>query len=187
MTEYRPLNTSPLPVKLRIEDYLLLDEEGAFDEYRKTELIEGEVFYMNAQHRPHARVKSRLHGLFLNALRPPFEALVEGSVSIPPINVPEPDIVVTTEAEGDGLIPLESVRLIAEIADTTLDHDLSTKAGIYARAGVPEYWVVDVKARILIQMWNPASDGYMDRNQLPFGAAIEVKSIAGVVLETGGL
>lgn len=41
MTEQLPLNTSPLRVKLRIEDYLLLDRAGAFDAYAKTELIEG--------------------------------------------------------------------------------------------------------------------------------------------------
>ena len=56
MTEHRPLNIAPLPVKLRVDDYLLLDSEGAFEEYRKTELIGGKVYYMNAQHRPHDRV-----------------------------------------------------------------------------------------------------------------------------------
>ena len=55
MTEMVPLTNVPLPVKLRAEDYLLLDEAGAFMAYRKTELLDGEVVYMNAQHRPHAR------------------------------------------------------------------------------------------------------------------------------------
>ena len=63
MTEMVPLTTVPLPVKLRVEDYLLLDGSGAFDGYGKTELLDGEVVYMNAQHRPHARIKSRLFGL----------------------------------------------------------------------------------------------------------------------------
>ncbi len=107
-----------MPVKLRLEDYLLLDESGAFDAYAKTELIEGEIFFMNAQHRPHARIKTRLLVLIAEALKGmELEAIVEGSVAIPPINVPEPDIVVTSEAEGTGLIPLDSVRLIVELAD----------------------------------------------------------------------
>ncbi|WP_374135399.1 hypothetical protein [Sphingomonas sp.] len=71
MTEVLPLNTTPLPVKLRIEDYLLLDRSGAFDAYAKTELIDGEVFYVNAQHRPHARIKSQLFLAISEALSAP--------------------------------------------------------------------------------------------------------------------
>ena len=41
MTEMVPLTTVPLPVKLRVEDYLLLDGSGAFDGYGKTELLDG--------------------------------------------------------------------------------------------------------------------------------------------------
>src|SRR6186713_977334 len=95
MTELLPLNTSPLPVKLRVEDYLLLDESGAFDAYRKTELIGGDAYFMNAQHRPHARIKSRLHVLLAGVLSQAdlgIEAVVEGSVAIPPTSAPEPDI-----------------------------------------------------------------------------------------------
>ena len=61
MTELLPLNTSPLPLKLRVEDYLLLDASGAFESYQKTELIEGEVYFVNAQHRPHALAKAELY------------------------------------------------------------------------------------------------------------------------------
>jgi hypothetical protein len=63
MTEHVRLTTTPRRVKLRVEDYLALDDAGAFDAYGKTELIDGEVVYRNAQHRPHARIKSRLFRL----------------------------------------------------------------------------------------------------------------------------
>ena len=189
MTEQLPLNIAPLPVKLRIEDYLLLDESGAFDAYRKTELIEGEVFFMNARHRPHARIKSRLHVLLAEALRSlgGLEAIVEGSIAIPPINVPEPDIVVTSEAEGTGLIPLKSVRLIVEVADATLETDLSVKAAIYARHHVPEYWVVNVRAGLIHQMWAPAGEAYAERREVAFGATLEAATIDGLAVQTGGL
>jgi hypothetical protein len=57
MTEHRSFDTVPLPVKLRIADFDLLDRAGAFDDYAKTELIDGTVYFVNAHHRPHARVK----------------------------------------------------------------------------------------------------------------------------------
>ena len=120
MTEVVPLTRTPKPVKLRVEDYLALDELGAFDAYGKTELIEGEVVYMNAQHRPHARIKTQLLILIANALKKvgtKLEPLVEGSVSMPPHNVPEPDISITSEPKGEGLIPLASLALIVEVSD----------------------------------------------------------------------
>lgn len=187
MTEHWPLNTAPLRVKLRVEDYLLLDGGGAFDDYRKTELIEGELLFMNAQHRPHGRVQSRLFGLLLQALPRGLEPFVEGSISIPPLNLPQPDIVVTSEPEGDGMIPLPSVRLIVEVSDTSLKQDLRTKAAIYARANIPEYWVADVSSRVLTQMWAPEPDGYGHRIEIAFGERISSRSIVGVEIDTRGL
>ncbi|MGK6319844.1 Uma2 family endonuclease [Sphingomonas sp. DT-204] len=177
-------------MKLRVEDYLMLDEAGAFDAYGRTELIEGEIVYMNAQHRPHARIKSRLFRILadaLDTLTPPMEALVEGSVAMPPHNVPEPDIAVTREPEGMGLIPLASLTLVIEVADATLKNDLGRKAKIYARESVPEYWVVDVKSARIHQLWAPEGEAYTERREMPFGAPISAATIAGLIIETSGL
>lgn len=188
MTEVRPLNTNPLPVKLRVEDYLLLDDSGAFEDYAKTELLDGEIFFMNAQHRPHARLKTRLLILITEALKSvaePLEAIVEGSISIPPHSVPEPDIVVTSEPEGDGLIPLASVRLIVEVSDSSLDTDLGRKAAIYAAAGIPEYWIADVTARVIHQLWSSEGDSYASRCVIPFGDPLTASTIPKLSLERG--
>jgi Uma2 family endonuclease len=190
MTEAIPLTTEWKPVKLRVEDYLMLDEAGAFDAYGRTELIEGEIVYMNAQHRPHARIKSRLFRVLadaLDSLTSPLEALVEGSVAMPPYNVPEPDIAVTAEPEGKGLIPLASLALIVEVADATLKNDLGRKAKIYARERVPEYWVVDVKSGTIHQLWAPSDESYSEQRRVAFGETITAATIAGLTIETSGL
>jgi len=190
MTELLPLNTSPLPVKLRVEDYLLLDESGAFDAYRKTELIEGDVYFMNAQHRPHALAKAELYDALRDALRSkgsPLRPLTEASIALSAHDAPEPDIVLTSEPSGEGLIPGESVALVVEISDTTLSGDLKRKAMIYARAGVPEYWVADVKAKVLHQMWAPEGDAYAERRAIPFGDPIAAMTIEGLSIATNQL
>lgn len=190
MTELLPLNNSHLPVKLRLEDYLALDESGAFEGYRKTELIEGEIFYMNAQHRPHARIKSRLHVLLAAALGAQgkgWEAIVEGSIAVPPHSSPEPDIVITSDPEGKGLIPLESVQLIVEVSDATLSFDMSRKAKLYAANGVPEYWVVDVENDRVHQMWSPEGGVYTQGRKAAFGQALTAATITSFRVETGGL
>ena len=69
----------------------------------------------------------------------PLEALVEGPVSMPSHNVPEPDIAATGEPEGEGLIPLASLAPVVDRADASLRNDLGRKQRIYAHEGVPEY------------------------------------------------
>lgn len=190
MTELASLVTTPTPVPLRVEDYLRLDEAGAFADYRKTELIEGQIYYMNSQYRPHARVKSALFVevvLALRSMETAFTALVEASVSVPPHNVPEPDIVVTSDPEGDGLIPLGSVALVVEVADTTLTNDLGRKHRIYAGHGVPEYWVVDVNARLIHQMSRPAGNSYIDKEEVSFGEPLKSVAIPGLTVPTTSL
>jgi hypothetical protein len=51
---------TPQPVAITVDQFRLLDENGAFDQFSKTELIEGVIYAMQGQHRPHARVKSGL-------------------------------------------------------------------------------------------------------------------------------
>jgi Uma2 family endonuclease len=190
MTEHRPLNTSPLPVRLRLEDYLLLDESGAFEGYAKTELIAGEIFYVNAQHRPHALAKMQLYDALreaLRSIRSDLRAMVEVSIALPPDGAPEPDIVLTSEPRGEGLVPLSSVALVIEVSDTALDADLGRKANLYASAGIAEYWIADINALVVHQMWAPSDGVYGERRSMPFGARIVATSIEALVAETAGL
>jgi Uma2 family endonuclease len=177
--------TVPRKVKLTVDDFLALDARGAFDDYSRTELIDGDVYAMNAQHRRHARVKTRLAVALAGSLEsfPALEAIVEPSVAIPPHDAPEPDIVVTSEPDGEGLVPLSSVRLVVEVSDSTLGFDLGAKAAIYARAAVPEYWVVDVVAGSVHQLWSPGADGYNNRRTVRLGEVITAVSIAGLEVE----
>lgn len=191
MNDLTPFTTErrPIKVKLRVEDFLLLDDAGAFVDYARTELIEGEVVTMNSEHRPHSQIKSRLFRVLADALDliDGLEALVEGSVSMPPYNAPQPDISVTREPDGDGFIPLASLALVIEVAATTLRNDLVRKRRIYAREGVPEYWVVDVERRVFHQMWRPAGTTYAERREVPFGDPVLAATIPGLTVATGTL
>jgi Uma2 family endonuclease len=178
--------TRTLP--LRIEDFLLLNDTGAFEGYGKTELIDGGIVYMNAQHRPHAKVKMYIARALDKMLGDgPPAVLTEVTIAIPPHNAPEPDIVVTSAADGDGPVPLASVRLIVEVSDTTLRDDLGIKLKLYARNGIPEYWVADVEGRVIHQMWEPSGEAYAERREHVFGESVGAATLAGVSVATGGL
>jgi Uma2 family endonuclease len=79
-----------------------------------------------------------------------------------PSNEPEPDLVVLRESfvELKARPQPENVLLVIEVADSTLSFDLATKAPLYARAGIPEYWVLDVNNRRFIVHREPIDGTY---------------------------
>ncbi len=176
--------------RLHVDDFLLLDKNGAFAGEKRTELIEGDVYYMNAQYRPHARVKAKLYDELRDWVRANISALtvmIETTVAMPPHNAPEPDLILTSEPDGDGPIPVTSVALLIEVSDTTLESDLGVKAMTYAAQGIPEYWVADVNGRVVHQIWAPGVSGYAERRVVAFGDGVVAETVAGLVVDTGGL
>lgn len=138
---------------------------------------------MNAQHRPHARMKGLVYQALLKALselETGLDVLIEATVAMPPHSAPEPDLILTSEPDGDGPVPIASVRLLIEIADTTQNNDLKLKAGVYAENGVPEYWVVDLKKKLVHTMWAPEAGGYGERGKVELGERIEATTVAGL-------
>ena len=173
--------TSPEKARLRVEDFLLLNDNGAFADYSKTELIEGEIFYMNAQHSRHARIKTELAfelGIKLRELASDLRPIVEASTQVSDHSLPEPDIVVTSY-KGPYVVPLDTVELLVEVSDTTLKNDLGKKAKLYAAAGVPEYWVIDTEGNVIHQHWAPGAKGYREKCEVALGKCVAAKTIAG--------
>jgi hypothetical protein len=153
---------TPEKLGLRVEDYLRLARAGAYDGYGKTELIEGDVYAMNAQYSRHARIKT---------------------VALSDDSMPEPDISVTSY-QGNDPTPASSIALIVEVADTTLAIDLGRKAALYARHGIPEYWVLDVDAGIIHQMWEPGNAGFAQVRRAPFGNLLMAATLDNLTIAT---
>lgn len=182
--------TTPHPVRLSVSDFMTLDDAGAFTTYGKAELIDGTIYVMNAQYRPHARAKAKIYdqlrewaGLADGGL----SVLIEATVAMPPHDAPEPDLVLTSEPDGDGPVPAHSVALIVEIADTTQRFDLGEKARLYAANAVAEYWVVDLKARIVHQLWETDGATYTQQGQSAFGVPLTARTLAGLTIDTTAL
>ncbi|WP_375398192.1 Uma2 family endonuclease [uncultured Sphingomonas sp.] len=179
-----PILTSPRKLGLRVEDFMLLDDNGAFDDYGKTELIDGDIYVLKAQHGPHARAKSRLAFALTTSLREigsDLEVIIEVAVYLNGDTMPEPDIVVT-RWRGKGAVPVESIALLVEVADTTLDRDTGRKLDLYAAAGVPEYWVVDVNEGHVLMHDQPQGNGYRERRKVPLADTLLSTAVNGLVV-----
>lgn len=163
--------TTPEKVRLRVDDFLLLNDNGTFAEYSKTELLDSEIYFMNAQLSCHARIKTELAielALVLRQMNTELRPIVGASTRVSDYSLPEPDIVATSY-KGTHVVPLESVALLVEVADTTLKIDLGRKLRIYAAAGIAEYWVIDAGGKVLHQMWSPSGKSYREKRVVPLG------------------
>lgn len=188
MTAFEPINV-PHAAKLRAQDFLLLNDAGAFANYAKSELIEGEIWVVNAVYTQHAKTLARLTTLLTNAVEGAglaLEVYTNLSTNLSDDSLPEPDIVLADDHES-GAMPLAKVKLLIEVSDSTLDIDLGRKADLYARHGIPEYWVVDIEGKRVLLHSGPGDGGYQVCDEMAFGAPLAAVTIAGLVVETGRL
>jgi Uma2 family endonuclease len=189
MTCLLPVSNAPQRAKLTARDFWTLADGGAFDGFAKVELIEGELWAMNAVHSWHARALIELGSELkasLNGTKLGLTVYGSGSVAMDDASVPEPDLSVG-ERHTDGALPLAKLKLAIELSDTTIADDLGRKVRLYGSHNVPEYWVVDRDSKRIIQMWEPSEDGYAQRLEIAFGIPVYAATLTGVVVETGEL
>jgi Uma2 family endonuclease len=123
---------------------------------QRFELIDGDLIDKMGQNPPHASAIRLLFEWLVRMLRAELilvQLPIEVGAADREASWPEPDVAVLAENKpdyrrrhpnGDELI------LVVEVADTTVLHDATTKRDLYAQAGVPEYWVLDIQGRKLI-------------------------------------
>jgi Uma2 family endonuclease len=183
-----PLIKSPVAQRapLSAPDFWLLAEAGAFNDYAKTELIEGELWVVNSVWAWHARTTAHLSAELLTSLRSMKSELTVyhgGSLNVSNDTVPEPDVSVGKIVDTKGL-PLDACVIAIEVSESSIARDLGLKSRLYGTAGVPEYWVVDRDGARVVQMWSPITGGYANRADLSFGETVESIAVPGLIVGT---
>jgi Uma2 family endonuclease len=141
------------PVKrFTVEEYFQLLKSGVLNEDSPYELIEGWLLHKMARGRLHEFVLDYLNEIIGAALRPHSDRwrLRSQSALVLSDGVPEPDVCVLRgprERYLDRLPEGGDAELVIEISDTTLARDRGYKLRSYARAGIPEYWIVNTEER----------------------------------------
>ncbi len=133
--------------RFTVDEYHRMIEAGILDEYDRVELIGGEIVEMSAMGARHAASVSQLSRRLYRLLGDQVSIRVQLPLTIPPHDEPEPDVAICRFREDEYALahPTPSDALIAiEVSDSTLSYDAGEKLGIYARAGIPEVWIVDL-------------------------------------------
>lgn len=172
----------PTPSSIRkftAEDVWRMLDAGILGPDEPYELLDGELQYVSPPGPPHAKVVNRLTMAFVPVYGPggfivrtqqPIGGIVDA--------IPEPDVaIVSIEAEeGDAHPRADQAVLIIEVAHTSLRRDLR-KGAVYAAAGAPEYWIVDVNRDLVTVYTDPNTDGtWQHATEVGLGARIRLPS-----------
>src|SRR5579863_7440138 len=159
-----PAPQSPPRKRWTRAECALFDSLGYWG-HQHLELIDGELIDKMGKNNPHVLVALALHKWLVAVFgfnQVTKEEAIDVSLEDNPSNEPRPDLAVFRESRWrhNSSPKPEHILMVVEIADSTLFFDLGKKALLYARAGIPEYWVLDVNGRRMIVHREPADGKY---------------------------
>jgi Uma2 family endonuclease len=140
--------------RLTVQDYHRLGEAGILGEGDRVELLEGQLIDMSPIGPRHALAIDVLTRLLLAAIGEKAWIRAQNPIVLDDASEPQPDFTLV-RWPWNGY-PHEHPRpadilLLIEVADSSLDFDLGAKLELYARAGIREFWVVDLTSnRVLV-------------------------------------
>ncbi|MDP1736983.1 MAG: Uma2 family endonuclease [Caulobacter sp.] len=146
--------------KFTLDDVFEMMRIGALDPDAKVELIDGRVIEMAPEGVPHVRAKMQLAESLIHRAGSSVRVIVDSTLRLSATSAPDPDLYLYPSALPLDAVDGASVGLIIEVAQASLAKDLMAKAGLYARHGVRDYWVVDVAAQKIIVHRDPKEGAY---------------------------
>src|SRR5262249_50725819 len=143
------------------KEYDRLIEQGFLHEDEPVELVDGQLMVSEPQGSQHAAGVSLVARALGRAIGLGWYVMVQLPLALDPDSEPEPDVAVVQGEPRDyrDEHPSRPV-LVVEVADSSLSFDRQNKGSLYARAGVPDYWIVNLIDRVLEvhRAPTPASD-----------------------------
>jgi Uma2 family endonuclease len=142
-------------------DYEDMIGAGILREDEHIELVGGRIVTMSPEGPTHAGAIDLCAEILRRVFAADHTVRVQHPLAIDPDDEPEPDVAVVRGGPREHLSehPHEAV-LVIEVAESSLDYDRGDKALLYARAGFPDYWIVNLVDRRVEVYRDPAPTGY---------------------------
>lgn len=153
--------SSSVPFDLTIDQFSRMVEEGIIPEDRRVYLLEGRLYEKMAKSKAHGSVGAAITMAFVPRMPAGWSFWPESTVVLDPTNAPLPDFAVIRTGDligrthPDRYPEAADVGLLIEIAVTSLREDLTTSLELYARSGIPAYWLVDVLGKRILAHSDP--------------------------------
>jgi len=173
-----------------VEEYYRMAETGVLGRDDRVELIDGEIVVMTPIGSAHAACVVGLTEFFAPRLGKRAHVRIQLPLRLNDLSEPEPDVALVrwspTRYAAAHPGPAEAL-LVVEVADSSLDYDRTTKLGMYAGAGIPEYWVVSLPDRRLELYGSPAPDGYREVRHAGAGEQVAALALPDLLLDVSDI
>ena len=168
--------------RFTVDEYHRMGQAGVFLEDHRVELIDGQVVEMTPIGDRHAACVRRLTRLFARHLLEVAIFDVQNPVVLGTHDAPQPDVtLLKLRPDGYPTHPRAAdLLLVVEVADTTLAYDRDVKLPLYAGAGIPEVWLVDLPGERIQVYHDPAGGRYASGRSVSRGATISPLHFPGV-------
>lgn len=167
-----------------------MGESGIILPDERVELIEGEIIQRTPIRPPHAGTVARLTGLLVRGAGDRAVVWPQNPLRLGDRSMPEPDLVLLRARSTfyvDAYPVNDDVLLLIEVSDSSIAYDRLRKLQLYARFGVLEYWIVNLKERCIEVYSAPADGRYQDFCQYGVGESVAPKTFPDLVIEVGAL
>jgi len=142
----------PYPVsRMTVDRYHQMFEAGILVQDEPIELLEGWLAVKMTKGSPHEATIARLYRLLFTRLPNGWHVRSQSPITSED-SEPEPDLTIVRGEDFDYLSHHPSpsdVPIVIEVSDSSLERDRGIKARIYARAGIPQYWIVNLIDRVV--------------------------------------
>ncbi|MFO0881688.1 MAG: Uma2 family endonuclease [Gemmataceae bacterium] len=171
--------------RFSVAEYEQLGKLGILGEHERVELIRGEIVQKMTIGELHAATVKRINRLFHRLLGEQVLVSVQDPVRLAD-SEPEPDVALLKPREdfyATGLPTGADVLLVVEVADSSLEYDRQEKGPLYAEAGIPEFWLVNlVEARLEVHR-RPQGGRYLDCFHRQRGEVVDLVGVPNVVVQ----
>jgi Uma2 family endonuclease len=173
-----------------VEEFQRISDAGIFPPDSRFELIRGEIIEMPNPTRLHSGRVNKLNRVFTIRLGESAIVCIQNPMFIDKMSEPRPDVVICKplpELFGPFEPEPADVLLLVEISDTSLRYDTKIKSRLYAEAGIPEYWILNIPDEVLQVRTDPSDGEYRRIENLKRGQPITASMLPGIVFTTDEL
>ncbi len=177
------------PRLFTVDEFHRMCEAGVFDDDERVELLEGSIVVMSGQNPPHAGIIQRLTQWLILQLGGAYSVRCQLPVMLGGGSEPVPDLAVAPADGRETATHPGTALLVIEVSDTTLRKDRGPKLALYARFGIPEYWIVNVKNSTVEVYRDPDPEAGRYRTMLTLSkdASLSPTSVPGVTISLAEL
>ena len=184
------MTTQPQGRVFTVGEYYRMAEANILTEEDRVELIAGQIVAMSPIGSRHAACVKRLNLLLGKMIGDSMLLGVQDPIALDAYSEPEPDLVLLRPradfyatahpAAGDVLLAIE-------VADTSASYDREVKVPLYAQAGIPEVWLIDLQKDRIEVYACPQGNAYQQRVEVAANATFTSPTVGGLTLTAADL